>query len=177
MEILQIADKIKEKFPEEILDIKEFRGQVSVLLKKGKILEICRYLHDQTDLSFNYLADVCGVDYLGKKENRFEVVYHLYSIKHRHAIRLKAEVSGDNPAIHSVVSIWAGANWHEREAHDMYGIVFQGHPDLRRILMPDDWDGFPLKKDYPLKGTEKEWPGFTDVLDRAKRFSEFDWKG
>jgi NADH-quinone oxidoreductase subunit C len=177
MEALQIADKIKEKFPEEVLEVKEFRGQVSVTLKKSKILDICRYLHDDPELFFDYLIDVCGVDYQGKKDKRFEVVYHLYSIKNRHALRLKAEVSGENPAIHSVVPVWAGANWHEREAFDMFGIVFQGHPDLRRILMPEDWEGFPLRKDYPLRGPEKEWPGFTEVLDKSKRLREFDWKG
>ena len=175
MEPLEIAEKIKVKFPEEVLEIKEFRGQVAVTLKKARIFEICRFLHDEPELSFDYLADLCGVDYLGKKEKRFEVVYHFYSIKHRRGIRLKAEVAGDNPAIDSVVPIWAGVNWHERECFDMFGIVFKGHPDHRRILMPEDWEGHPLRKDYPLQGPEKEWPGFLDVLDRARRFREFEW--
>lgn len=175
MEPLEIAEKINEKFPEEVLEIKEFRGQVAVTLKKTRIFEICRFLHDEPELSFDYLADLCGVDYLGKKEKRFEVVYHLYSIKHRRGIRLKAEVAEDDPAIDSVVPIWAGVNWHERECFDMFGIVFKGHPDHRRILMPEDWEGHPLRKDYPLQGPEKEWPGFLDVLDRAKRFREFEW--
>ncbi len=177
MEALLIAEKLKERFPEEVLDIKEFRGQVSVTLKKEKIIDILRFLHDDPDLFFDYLVDVCGADYLGKKEKRFEVVYHLYSIKHRHALRIKAEVAGDNPSIDSVVAIWAGANWHEREAYDMFGIVFSGHPDLRRILLPEDWEGYPLRKDYPLQGPEKEWPGFLDVLDRAKKYREFEWHG
>ncbi len=177
MEALLIAEKIKERFSEEVLDIKEFRGQVSVALKKEKILDIFRYLHDDADLFFDYLVDVCGADYLGKKEKRFEVVYHLYSIKHRHAVRIKAEVPGDKPSIDSVVPIWAGANWHEREAYDMYGIVFNGHPDLRRVLLPEDWEGYPLRKDYPVKGPEKEWSGFLDVLDRAKKYREFEWHG
>lgn len=176
MESLEIAEKIKEKFPDEVLDIKEFRDQISVILKKGRILEICRYLHDEPDLYFDYLVDVCGVDYLGKKDKRFEVVYHLYSIKHRHRIRLKAEVSEDNPTIDSVMRVWVGANWHEREAYDMYGIVFNGHPDLSRILMPEDWEGHPLRKEYPVKGPEKEWQGFLDVLERSKRFEEFEWQ-
>jgi len=177
MEALQIAEKIKERFPEEVLDVKEFRGQVSVTLKKERILDIFRYLHDDPDLFLDYLVDVCGVDYLGKKEKRFEVVYHLYSIKHRHAVRVKAEVAGDKPSIDSVMPIWAGANWHEREAYDMCGIVFVGHPDLRRVLLPEDWEGYPLRKDYPLKGPEKEWPGFLEVLDKAKRYREFEWNG
>ncbi len=175
MEVLEIAAKLKEKFPEEVLDIKEFRGQVSVTLRKERIREICRFLHDDADLAFDYLKDVCGVDYLGKKENRFEVVYHLYSIKHRHALRLKAEVPESDPAIDSVVPIWAGANWHEREAYDLVGVTFKGHPDHRRILLPEDWEGHPLRKDYPVQGPEKEWPGFIDVLERAERFKKFDW--
>ncbi|MBI5639876.1 MAG: NADH-quinone oxidoreductase subunit C [Nitrospirae bacterium] len=175
MEPIEIAERLKERFPADILHIKEFRGQVSVTLRKDRIVEICRYLHDEPDLSFDYLTDVCGVDYLGKKEKRFEVVYHLYSIRHRHMIRLKAEVSEKDPYIDSVMPVWVGADWHEREAYDLFGIVFKGHRDLRRILMPEDWEGHPLRKDYPVKGPEKEWPGFLDVLERAKRFSEFEW--
>jgi NADH-quinone oxidoreductase subunit C len=175
MEAVEIADKLKERFPEEVVDIKEFRGQVSVTMKKGRIFEICKYLHDEPELSFDYLADLCGADYLGKKEKRFEVVYHLYSISHRRGIRLKAEVGEDDLTIDSVVPIWAGVNWHERECYDMYGIVFKGHPDHRRILMPEDWEGHPLRKDYPVQGPDKEWPGFIDVLDRAKRYREFEW--
>ncbi len=175
MEALQIAEKIKEKFPDEVLDIREFRGQVSVTLKKERIVEIGRYVHDDPELSFDYLRDVCGVDYMGKKEKRFEVVYHLYSMRHRHMVRLKAEVGEENAGIDSVTPVWVGANWHEREAFDMYGIIFNGHPDLRRVLLPEDWEGYPLRKDYPVKGPEKEWSGFIEVLDRAKRFREFDW--
>ena len=175
MKPIEAVEKIKEKFPEEVRDVKEFREQVSVTLNKGRIFEICRFLHDEPELSFDYLADLCGTDYLGKKDKRFEVVYHLYSIKHRCGIRLKAEVTEDDPTIDSVVPIWAGVNWHERECFDMYGITFKGHPDLRRILMPEDWEGHPLRKDYPIKGPEKEWSGFVDVLDRARRFREFEW--
>jgi len=175
MEALKIAEKIKERFPEEFLDVREFRGQVSVTVRREKIVAISQFLHDDPDLFFDYPVDVCGADYLGKKETRFEVVYHLYSIRHRHMIRLKAEVPEEDPAIDSVTGIWIGVNWHEREAFDMYGIVFKGHPDLRRILLPEDWEGYPLRKDYPLKGPEKEWPGFLDVLDRSKRYKEFEW--
>ena len=138
---------------------------------------MARYLHDDPDLYFDYLVDVCGVDYLGKKEKRFEVVYHLYSVKHRHAIRLKAEVGEEEPVIDSVTSVWVGAGWHEREAFDLYGIRFNGHPDLRRILMPEDWEGHPLRKDYPLKGPATEWRGFEDVLERSRRFRDYEWHG
>jgi NADH-quinone oxidoreductase subunit C len=177
MEPLEIAEKIKERFADEVIDLKEFRGQVSVTLKKDRVLEICRYLHDEPSLALDYLVDLCGVDYLGKKEVRFEVVYHLYSMQHRHMIRLKAEVPEDDAEIDSVMPVWQGVNWHEREAYDMYGIVFKGHPDLRRVLMPEDWDGHPLRKDYPVKGPEKEWGGYVEVLDKAKRYREFEWHG
>ncbi|HBR21154.1 MAG TPA: NADH-quinone oxidoreductase subunit C [Nitrospiraceae bacterium] len=175
MEPLQIAEKIREKFRDEVLEAKEFREQAAVTLKKDRILEICMYLHDDSDLCFDYLVDLCGADYAGKKEKRFDVVYHLYSIKCCHAIRLKAEVPETNPEIDSVTAVWAGANWHERECYDMFGITFNGHPDLRRILMPEDWEGHPLRKDYPVKGPEKEWSGFVEVLDRTKRFKDFEW--
>ncbi len=177
MEPLEIAEKIKEIFPDEVLAIGEFRGQVSVTLRKKRIKEIARYLHDDPELYFDYLIDVCGVDYLGKKEKRFEVVYQLYSIKHRRALRLKAEVSEADPAIDSVTSVWVGANWHERETFDLFGIRFNGHPDLRRILLPEDWEGHPLRKDYPVKGPVKEWSGFEDVLDRSRRFRDYEWHG
>lgn len=175
MKPLEIVDKIKEKFPDEVLEAKEFRKQAAVTLKKDKILEICRYLHDDSALCFDYLVDVCGVDYRGRKGKRFEVVYHLYSIKRCHAVRLKAEVPESSLEIDSVTAVWAGANWHERECYDMFGIIFKGHHDLRRILMPEDWEGNPLRKDYPVKGLEKEWPGFIEVLDRARRFKDFEW--
>lgn len=176
LEPTEIAEKIREKFPEEVVEVTNFRDQVSVIVKKDRILAICRYLHDDPLLNFDHLQDLCGVDYLGKKETRFEVVYNLYSIKYRHKIRIRAQVPENDPNIQTVTSIWAGANWHERECFDMFGIVFTGHPDLRRILLPEDWEGHPLRKDYPLKGPEKEWPGFTEVLNRSKELKEFEWQ-
>lgn len=177
MDPLEIAEKIKEKFPNEVVDVTSFRDQVSVTVKKDKIVDICRYLHDDPGLDFDHLRDLCGVDYLGKKEPRFEVVYHLYSIRNRHMIRLKAQVPENDPKINTVTSVWTGADWHERECFDMFGIVFKGHPDLRRILMPEDWEGHPLRKDYPQKGPEKEWHGFNEVIEKAKEYREFEWGG
>lgn len=175
----EIAEKIKEKFPEEVVDVTESRDQVSVIIKKGRVVDICRYLHDDPNLMLNHLQDLTAVDWRGKKEPRFEVVYNLYSIRYRHRIRLKAQVSEEESSINSVVPIWAGANWHERECYDMFGIVFKGHPDLRRILLPEDWEGYPLRKDYPLKGPdlEHDWHGFVEVIEKAKKFKEFEWEG
>ncbi len=176
MEPIAIAELIKERFPEDVKDIMEFRGQVSVIVKKENIKDIMRYLHDTPELYFDFLEDLCGVDYLGRKDIRFEVVYHLYSMKHRHMIRIKAEVSEEDPTIDSVVDIWAGANWHERECYDMYGIKFNGHPDLRRILMPEDWEGYPLRKDYPLKSDlgEMEWKGYKEVIEIAEKNRQYE---
>lgn len=145
-----VVQKLKEKFPDSVLDTHSFRGDDTVILKKEDIQDVCRYLKSDPELAFDFLSDLCGVDYMGR-EPRFEVVYNLFSIKKHHRIRLKAMV-GDGEKIDSVVGIWGTADWHEREAYDMYGIVFEGHPNLTRILMPEDWDGHPLRKDYPLKG-------------------------
>jgi NADH-quinone oxidoreductase subunit C len=175
----EIAEKVKERFPEEVIEVTDFRDQVSVIVKRGKILNICRYLHDDPALFLDHIQDLCGADYNGKKDPRFEVVYNLYSIKYHHKIRIRAQVPDNDPTIQTVTSIWAGANWHERECYDMFGIIFKGHPDHRRILLPEDWEGHPLRKDYPLKGPEldKDWHGFTEVLKRSKELKEFEWKG
>ncbi|MEW6569972.1 MAG: NADH-quinone oxidoreductase subunit C [Nitrospirota bacterium] len=174
----EIAEKIKERFPEEVVEVTEFRDQISVIVKRGKILHICRYLHDDPYMLMDHLQDLSAVDWRGKKDPRFEVIYNLYSIRFRHKIRLKAQVPEDNPRISSVVPIWAGANWHERECFDMFGITFTGHPDLRRILLPEDWEGHPLRKDYPVEGPgpEKEWHGFVEVLSKAKELKPFEWE-
>ncbi len=163
MEPLEIVEKIRERFPNEIVHAVQFRDQVSVSVKREKIFEICRFIAEDPGIHMDYLSDLCGVDY-PERDYRFEVVYNLYSIKYRHRIRIKALIPADNPSIDSVVPIWSGANWHEREACDMFGIVFKGHPDLRRILMPDDWDGHPLRKDYPLEGPEGwEYKGYEEI--------------
>lgn len=177
MEPLEIAEKIKEQFPEEVREVKEFREQVSVIIRRDRIRDIATWLHDDPDLNFDFLKDLCGVDYYRKKDPRFEVVYTLYSIKHHHMIRLRAEVPEEDPSIESVTNIWKGADWHERECFDMYGITFKDHPDLRRILLPEDWEGHPLRKDYPEKGPEEEWKGFQEVLKTAERLKEYTWKG
>ena len=173
MEPLEIVDRLKEKFLNEIIDVRQFRDQVFVSIKKEKIAEICRYLHDDPDTHMDYLADLCGVDY-PEKRHRFEVVYNLYSLKHNHRLMLKAQLPEDDPYIDSVVQIWSGANWHEREACDMYGILFNDHPDLRRILMPEDWEGYPLRKDYPLKGPEEEYKGFEELKDLHSHDKEWN---
>ena len=177
MEPIQIAERLKENFPEEVLSIDEFRGQVSVTVNKHKILTIAKYLKEEPELYFDYLRDLFGVDYLGKKNPRFEVVYEMYSLKHRHKIRLKAQVPEEGCSIKSVVSIWKAADWNERECYDMFGVKFEGHPDHRRILLPEDWEGHPLRKDYPVEGPgpENEWRGFKEVLEKSEELKKYEW--
>lgn len=174
MEPLEIVNRLKDKFLSEIVQVTEFRDQVFVSVNREKILDICRYLHDDPDIHMDYLADLCGVDY-PDNHYRYEVVYNLYSMRYKHRLVIKALIPGDAPDVDSVVPIWNGANWHEREACDMYGIVFNNHPDLRRILMPEDWEGYPLRKDYPLKGpVDSEYRGFEELKDLHSHDDEWN---
>jgi NADH-quinone oxidoreductase subunit C len=143
--------KLRERFPDSILDVSFFRDETTFLVKKEDILPIARFVHSDADLSCDFLSDLCCVDYL-EREPRFEIVYHLYSIKNNKRVRIKAPIPSNYQVISSVCSVWKTADWLERECYDMYGIGFEGHPDLRRILLTDDWEGHPLRKDYPLKG-------------------------
>ncbi len=168
MEPLAIADKLKSKFPDDVLDIVESCKQVSVIVRRDDIVEICGWLHDNPYMLFNHLLDLCGVDYRPKGRG-FEVVYNLYSITHRHMIRLRADIPADDCWLDSVTPVWRGADWHERECYDLVGIEFRGHPDLRRILLPEDWQGHPLRKNYPLRLTrDKEWKGYEELKTLAK---------
>ena len=174
MEPLEIAEKVKEKFPDDVLEITSFRDQVSVTVKSDRILDICHYLKNDSALEMNFLTDLCGVDYKDR-EFRFAVVYHLLCLKHNHRIRIKALISESDPSIDSVVTVWSGANCHERETYDLFGIIFRGHPDLRRILLPEDWEGFPLRKDYPLKGPAGwEYEGFERVKELHSHDKEWN---
>ena len=141
--------RIKEKFPE----VKETSNQedVSLIIKKDSLLDIMKFVKVDSQLSFDLLIDICGVDYLGN-EPRFEVVYHLVSTTTKKRLRLKVPVMIEDLRVPSITSIWKSAGWFEREVYDMYGINFDGHPDLRRILMPYNFKDYPLRKDFPLKG-------------------------
>jgi NADH/F420H2 dehydrogenase subunit C len=160
-----ISEKIKTRFPDEFVESREYRGQLAVSVKKGRIVEICRFLHDNPDLVFNHITDVTAVDYPNDEE-RFEVVYHFYSIPKNQRIRLKTRVREEDCAIDSVTVIWKGANFMEREVYDLMGIRFNGHPDLRRILLTDDFDGHPLRKDYPVEG--KGWRNTFEFFPKSE---------
>ncbi|MDE3166831.1 MAG: NADH-quinone oxidoreductase subunit C [Acidobacteriota bacterium] len=124
-------------------------GELTLEISAAKIASVCGFL--KYDQRFVRLSTVTAVDRY-PAEPRFEVVYHLHSIEHNQRLRLKCRVGGDAPEIESVTSVWRGAGWYEREVWDLFGIRFTGHPDLKRIMMPDDWEGYPLRKDYPVTG-------------------------
>lgn len=133
-------------------------GDAVISIKRGSILDIFKILKLDSQFQFNYLVDITVVDWMDSKSERFEVVYHLMSLPLKHRLRIKAFVPEEDPAIDSVVSLWSGANFLEREAWDMYGVVFKGHGDLRRIMMYDEFVGHPLRKDYPVQGKQPRIP-------------------
>ncbi|MCZ7581874.1 MAG: NADH-quinone oxidoreductase subunit C [Deltaproteobacteria bacterium] len=141
--------KLRERFGGEVLDVQRRPGDDAVTLKRGRIPDIARFLRDDPELRYGYLMDICGVDYLDLEiQPRFAVIYHLYSLEHGHRIRLKVPLDETDAELDSVVPVWDGANWFEREAFDMFGIKFRGHPFLRRILTHHQFVGHPLRKDY-----------------------------
>lgn len=147
----ELVGKIKETFPQAIEEIAVYKDEHTIRVKLSYLLEVSRFLKEDPSCGFDFLSDLCGVDYLGRVP-RFEVVYHLYSMKHRHRLRMKTSPSDDDLTVPSMVSVWKTANWHERECYDLLGITFSDHPDLRRILTPDGFKEYPLRKDFPLRG-------------------------
>ncbi len=161
-----LVKKLREKFDGAVIEASEFLGQLSIRIEPAHIVEVCDGLKRDDDTPFNYLSDLTCVHYPDRKEAPFEVVYNLYSIPANERVRLKVGVDGDGVA--SVTGVWPAANWPEREVYDLFGVRFRDHPDLRRILLPPDWEGHPLRKDYPLEFVENKWtenhlPEFTDV--------------
>ena len=151
---------IQERFPGAVVQTRLFRGEKTIIVKKDDIAAICRLMRDSPETNYNYLSDITALDrleFLEEGEPRFEVIYNLYSMGTFGRLRLKAQVDEDDPAIDTVEGVWPNANWNEREVYDMFGITFNNHSDLRRILMPDDWVGHPLRKDFPIGGEEIEF--------------------
>lgn len=146
-------EKLKSRFGADILKTEVFRNQLSVVVKRDNILNVMRLLKDDAELAYDFLVDLTAVDYLKmEKSPRFEVVYNLRSMKHNRRVRIKVPVPENDCKTESVCGIWKTANWMEREAYEMYGIKFENHPDLRKLLMPETYEYYPLRKDYPLRG-------------------------
>ena len=158
----EVYDALQEAYPafdEAIEKVVVDRGELTIHVRADKILEVCQVMRDDEALRFELCSSVSGVDYLGADERRFHVVYHLTSMTYRRRVRLEVAVPESNPHVPSVTSVYPTADWQEREAYDMFGIIFDGHPNLTRILMPDDWEGHPQRKDYPLGGVPVEYKG------------------
>ncbi len=149
--------------------VSEFRGDVTLAVPKEKIVLACQRLHDE---GFEMLSTVTAVDYWPEENPRFHVVYQLRSVSKNLVLTLRAAVPGINPSLPSVSQIYLNANWHEREIWDMFGIKFSGHPDLRRILMPADWEGHPLRKDYPLGYEEPQFTFNIHEIDLRKPYAK-----
>jgi NADH-quinone oxidoreductase subunit C len=135
-----------------VTDVKDALGEVTVTTPRETIVDLCEFL--KKEHGFDMLADLCGCDRGPEEDPRFEVNYHLFSTTHHQRLRLKVLLSDDDPHVESVTTVWRTADWHERETYDLVGVIFDGHPDLRRILLPSDFDGHALRKDYPLRGYE-----------------------
>jgi NADH-quinone oxidoreductase subunit C len=146
-----IVQRLREFAPAAILRTQEFRGELTLSLAAADLRRICEFLRDAPDLSFRFLSDLTAVDHYPNAP-RFEVVYHLFSIENSRRLRLKVPLDGAEPKVDSLVPVWPAAHAFEREVFDLFGIRFEGHPDLRRILLPEDWEGHPLRKDYPTEG-------------------------
>jgi len=161
-----LVKRLRERFGESVEGAFTFVNQLSIHVKADSIVEVCKALRDDAETPFDYLSDLTCVHWPEREEAPFEVVYHLYSISKNERVRLKA--AAGEAGIDSVTGVWPTANWMEREAYDLFGVAFNHHPDLRRLLLPKDWDGHPLRKDYPLEFMENQWttrhlPEFTDV--------------
>jgi NADH-quinone oxidoreductase subunit C len=149
---MEFVEKLKAENGAWIAEIKDALGEITLTVPAESIVDVCSSL--KSSHGFDLLADLCGADRGPEEDPRFEVNYHLFSTKHHKRLRLKVLLSEDHPHVKTVSGIWKTANWHERETFDLFGVIFDDHPDLRRILLPSDFDGHALRKDYPLRGYE-----------------------
>jgi NADH-quinone oxidoreductase subunit C len=152
-----IPQKLKEKFPSVDFEISDYRDEMTIKFDKKFVVEVCSFIKLDADLEFNWCSDVTAIDWATRK-NRFTVVYNIFSMKHNFRLRLKADVDESDCTIDTVTSVWKSANWQERETYDMYGIKFNNHPDLRRMYMPEEFEYYPLRKDFPLMGIPGSLP-------------------
>ncbi len=150
---LDPADALKSAMGDAVLDVKTFRDETTIVVEPSRLPDVLRYLRDTRGLVYNFLSDISPLAYYpGTRRDgqRFGVSYHIYSMLYNRRLRVKVYLFEDDPTVPTATGVFPGANWLEREAYDMMGITFEGHPDLRRVLMPEDWDGHPHRRDYPL---------------------------
>jgi NADH-quinone oxidoreductase subunit C len=164
-----LPDRLRARFPDAVLEAREFRGEITVVVPRERIVDIAAFLRDDQETAFDLLSVVTGIHYLGRDYD-YEVLYHLKSLRHGHRLRLLVRAR-EGETVPSVTGVWAGANWPEREVWDLVGVRFSGHPDLRRIIMPDDYPAHPLRKDFDVEGGPQALdgegrphsPGFRDM--------------
>jgi len=168
-----IENKLKKEYSDKILEIYNFRGDLNIVIQPQDLLEICRYLKTDPELKLNFLSCVTAADYLGLREKRFEVIYILFSIQFHHRLIIKIRID-EGESISTLSSLWSTSNWQEREIYDMFGIKFADHPNLKRILMDDDWIGYPQRKDFPLT---YEVPNFSYNKDEIDPRPKAPWRG
>ncbi len=161
---------LREAFPDAVEEVVQFRGETTVYIAPAQMAAVAAFLRDGDGLKYDFLVSVVGVDYYPESP-RFAVAYHLYSMVFNTTLRLKVRLEEDE-GVPSVTPLWPTANWQEREAYDMFGIPFDGHPDLRRILMPEEWDGHPQRKDYPLGYETVQFSFNFDEIDRNKPYAK-----
>jgi NADH-quinone oxidoreductase subunit C len=171
MKALDPIDLAKLTLKDAVQDVIEFRGELTLVIAAPRIVDACLFFRDTEGLEYNFLSGLTAVDYY-PQEPRFAVCYHLYSMLYNRRLRLKAYLPGDNPHLPSLTPVWACADWEEREAYDMMGIVFEGHNTLRRMLMPQDWEGYPQRKDYPLGYEQVQFSFNYDAVDRLKPYAK-----
>jgi len=169
---LDPAAAVKAALPDSILDVHVFRDEITLVVNPPDLVAVARYMRDTKGLVYNYLSDISAVDYYPdyNRPGRFGVCYHLYSMLYNRRIRLKVFLQEEDPTVRSVTVVWLAAEWLERETYDMMGIKFEGHPDLRRVLLPEDWDGHPHRRDYPLG---YETPMFSFNKDEINKFKPY----
>ncbi|HKY03919.1 MAG TPA: NADH-quinone oxidoreductase subunit C [Blastocatellia bacterium] len=163
-----LIDRIKQRFSDAVTETVATLGQQIVRVKRGSYVELCRYLRDDSEARFDMCTDLTALHWPDRAGEEFDVVVLLYSVPNNRRLRVKVSVA-DKEACPSVTSVWEGANWMEREVYDMFGIRFDGHPDLRRILLPEDWPGYPLRKEYPIEYRDNEW------TDKHLDYREIDY--
>lgn len=174
-EALNPVKAVRQALPNALQDVVEFRDETTLVVDPAQVVAVTQFLRDTPGLVYNYLSDISAVDYYPDytaRPGRFAVNYHLYSLLYNRRIRVKAYLEEDEPQVNTIINIWPAANWLEREIADMMGITFIGHPDQRRLLMPQDWDGHPHRRDYPLGYETVQFSFNADEIMKYKPFAK-----
>ncbi|XWX04263.1 NADH-quinone oxidoreductase subunit C [Aggregatilineales bacterium SYSU G02658] len=168
------VESLKAALGDAILDVKVFRKETTVVVEPSRIVDVMLHLRNTTGLVYNFLSDISAVDYYPDTHHpeRFGVAYHIYSMLYNRRLRVKVYLPEEEPVVPSITSVWPAANWLEREIIDMMGITFEGHPDPRRLLMPEDWDGHPHRRDYPLGKEVVQFSFNAEEIMKYKPFAQ-----